>query len=312
MPSPTYRPLIGSLALGLLLAACASGQGPAVESGRPRATATPAVTASWSPVASPSDAPPSPAPTRGPTPDPLAALVHCSGTASGGLGASVHRQSTWSGYVAAASPGTVSCVEGAWIEPAVSCGTVDSALLVWVGIGGYTSVDIGITDDGRSMEEAGTGIDCENGVATHYAWHQVDPRQPHDLPFPGTARHGGELLIFPGDRIWAQVRYAGGTLHMTVANLTSGDVREVREADAGRHRSSAEWIVRGEDDLPIPAFGAVALSAGSATLAGTLGSIGSTAWHRNEVDEWRDGVARLRVSGLSAGGASFSVSWAHG
>jgi len=220
--------------------------------------------------------------------------------------------STWAGYVAALPPGTASCVEGSWIEPVVTCGPSDAALAIWVGIGGYSSVDTNITDDGHSLEQAGTGVDCEGGIPNHYAWHQISPREPKDLPFPPTATRRGDMLIITGDEMWAQVRYSGGSVRLTVADLASGDVRSVTQADSGQHRSSAEWILEGEDGLPIPRFASVTFTGGSMTMAGTLGAIGSVAWHRNEVDEWLAGVTRLRVSALSTDGSSFNVAWTHG
>jgi hypothetical protein len=89
------------------------------------------------------------------------------------------------------------------------------------------------------------------------------------------------MVIFPGDRIWAQVRFSG------------------------------EWIVEGEDGLPVPQFSAVTFS-GSTSMAGSFGAIGSRAWLRNSIDEWAGSHRRLRVSPLSPDGASFSVTWLHG
>jgi hypothetical protein len=269
---------------------------------------------SGTPSAAPTSTPTSPAsPPRSPQSSPVvvAPLIHCAGSASEVGGTSVHRSSTWAGYVAALPPGTFGCVEGSWIEPTVTCGTGDAALQIWVGVGGYSSHDTGIADDGHPLEKTGTGVDCANGIADHYAWHQRDPREPKDLPFPATTTRTGDMVVIAGDRIWAQVRFTAGSVLMTVADLTSGDIRAIAQADSGLHRSSGDWIVEGEDGLPVPAFASIEFTAGSASMAGTFGTIGARAWLRNSIDEWAAGHPRLRVSALSPDGSSFSVTWLH-
>ncbi len=298
--------ILGSIAVALL-SGCSGGP---VKASPTQQTYLATAAPSALPASSPSPTA-SPVPTPQRSPVAAATLSHCSGSPSSGVGTSVHRNSTWAGYVAAFPPGTFGCVEGSWIEPTVTCGSVDAALVIWVGIGGYSSRDTGITDDGHALEKTGTGVDCANGVADHYAWHQRLPREPKDLPFEPTATHRGDLVIISGDRIWAQVRFSAGTVHMTIANLTSGDVRTVDQADAGLHRSSGDWIVEGEDGLPVPPFASLTFTAGSASMAGAVGAIGSRAWLRNEIDEWAGGYERLQVSPLSRDGASFSVTWLH-
>ena len=300
---------LGGAAL-IVVAACEGGPFQ-VHSSSGRSTAGPSATLSAASTLSPV-----PTASSAPSPQPSAVaivpIIHCTGSASAAGGTSVHRNSTWAGYVAALPPGPFGCVEGSWIEPTVTCGAADAALVIWVGIGGYSSRDTGITDDGHALEKTGTGVDCKNGMADHYAWLQRDPREPTDVPFPATATRSGDMVVVPGDRIWAQVRFTRGTVVMTVANLTSGDVRMVAQADPGLNRSSSDWIVEGEDGLPVPPFASLTFSAGSASMAGTLGAIGSRAWLRNEIDEWAGGHRRLQASPLSADGASFSVIWLHG
>jgi peptidase A4-like protein len=235
-------------------------------------------------------------------------LEHCSGVLSVGTGDSLRAASTWAGYVAAEPPGAVSCVEASWIEPTVACGPLSSAVHIWVGIGAYDSVHLGIEDKGHPIQQAGTGVECEDGQAEHYAWHQFLPRESTDHPFPAPAG-GGDMVIEPGDGIWAQVRYTGEAFVMTVANLGTGDVRSISQTGAGRYRSSAEWIVSGEGDEPIARFSSVTFTGGQATLGGSVGPIGAAAWDRNRIDEWTGDVLRLRVSGLSAEGDSFRVVW---
>jgi hypothetical protein len=296
------------LAIGLALSACGTGEPSYL---LPTAPASPAaVLPGPTPTAvAPTTAPPPPNPTE--TPKPVAALVHCTGTPTAGLGDSFHRRSTWAGYVAAEPPGTFSCVEGSWIEPGVACGTGESAVAIWVGIGGYSSNDLHIGDDGHALEQAGTGVDCDHGVARHYAWHQRSPVQADDTEYGPTASQPEPMVIAAGDRIWAQVRFAEGRYRMTVANLTTGQSRAVIQASPGLQRSSAQWVVDAEDGQPMPRFSPIVFSAGLATMEGLLGPMGSAAWLRNEVDLWGDGTMRARISPLTDG-ASFSVTWLHG
>lgn len=306
-------PLRRSAALTVTMMLCACNSVSVSESTAPtRSAPNPTTTSGPTPTPASTAAPIStPAPSPAATPSAIDALTHCTGTASTGVGASFERNSTWAGYVAASPPGTFSCVEGSWIEPVVTCGEANAAVGFWVGIGGYSSRDLQITDDDHAMERAGTGVECEDGEADHYAWHQIEPPESSDQPFSPTASQPNEMVIEAGDRMWAQVRYATGAYVMTVANLTTGDVRSILVAHAGIQRSSAEWIVGGEDGEPMARFDKVTLTDGMATMDGILGTVGSAGWLRNEIDEWAGGVRRLRVSDLSADGASFRVTWLH-
>lgn len=304
------RSSVIALGLSVLLVACSASTGPSIAPASPPAAATLSPTPSFS-----ATRPPAPIPTTVPTPQATANAVdmiaHCSGTASTGIGASVKRGSTWAGYVAAQPPGAFSCVEATWLEPDVTCGATDAALAVWVGIGGYTSADLGIFDDGRALERAGSGVDCEDGNAIHYAWHQIEPSEATDQRFEAVPGQSGDMVITAGDQLWAQVRYADGAYAMTVADLSTGTVRTVSQPSAGKRRSSANWVVEGETGEWLAKFPSITFSDGACTMGGRLGVIGTRAWLRNEVDEWAGGYKRLRVSPLSADGTSFHVTWLH-
>jgi hypothetical protein len=192
----------------------------------------------------------------------------------------------------------------------VTCGRASAEVNVWVGIGAYDSVELGIDDMGHPIQQAGTGVECDDGVAEHYAWHQFQPRESSDHRFR-LPDDGGDMVVEPGDRMWAQVRYTGTAFVMTVANVSRDDVRSVTQAGGGQHRSSAEWIVSGEGDEPIASFSTITFRDGIATVGGIVGPIAAKAWERNRIDEWVGDVERLRVSNLSAAGDSFRVFWLH-
>jgi hypothetical protein len=297
-----------AVAIGLLFGACAAPQ--VHESAGPTTAATVTsatfrATATMVPTAMPrASSPPSPQATA----SAVDALEHCAGVPSIGAGDSFHAVSTWAGYVAAEPPGSVSCVEGSWLEPIVTCGAASAAVAIWVGIGAYDSVDLGIEDLGHPIQQAGTGVDCEDGQAEHYAWHQFQPRESTDHRFR-TPAGGRDMVVEPGDRIWAQVRYTGTASVMTVDNLSTGDVRSINQTGTGRHRSSAEWIVSGEAGEALARFSSVTFTGGLATLGGIVGPIGAAAWNRNRIDEWAGDVKRLRVSTLSPEGDAFRVVW---
>jgi len=317
MHPPSRRSAVLAIGLGLVLVGCDTPRAPSSSSpARPVATSSHDGSAAPStprtPTATPSAAPNT---TAQPTPDATHSaaerIEHCGGEPATGLGgSSVQRDSTWAGYVAARPPGTFDCVEAAWREPTVTCGAADAVVHVWVGIGGYTSVDLGIADNIHPIQMVGTGVECEDGVADHYAWHQVGPRQASDLRFePGL--DGEDLVVEPGDLVWAQIRFANGRFVMTVANLSSGDARSTIERGGGGYRSSAEWVVGGERGEPMARFGTVTIIDGLCTMDGVVGPIGSKAWRRNRVDEWSGDARRLGVSALSDDGGSFGVAWYH-
>lgn len=308
LPPPSL-PVLG-ISLCLLFGACEAPR--AQKSADPTAAATLASATASMPATN--EPPATPRASSIPLPEATAsavdALEHCGGAPSVGEGDSFRATSTWAGYVAAEPPGSVSCVEASWLEPTVSCGHTSAAASFWVGIGAYDSVDLGIEDLGHPIQQAGTGVDCEGGQAEHYAWHQFQPRESTDHSFPIPAG-GGDMVVEPGDRIWAQVRYTGTAFVMTVANVSRGDVRSIRQKAAGRHRSSAEWIVSGEAGEPMARFSSVKFTGGLATLGGIVGPIGAATWNRIRIDEWAGDVRRLRVSRLSAEGDSFLVAWLH-
>ena len=314
-PQARWFPVLSTVMSILILACDTSVPRSSATVAPPGATAaitgTTASSRAPSPTASRTTAP-AETPTPSPPPNSLAALTHCTGRpASANRGSSVERGSTWSGYVAAQPPASFSCVEAGWVEPEITCGAGDSAVGIWVGIGGYTSVDLGIFDDGRALERAGTGVDCESGSAKHYAWHQAEPHDASDQPFSPDPTQHGEMVIGAGDRIWAQVRYGDGAYQMTVANLSTEEARSSSQASTGNRRSSAEWVVSGEEGEALARFSVVTFTGGLSTMAGEAGAIGSASWRRNEVDEWSGGFRRLRVSALSADNASFRVTWLH-
>lgn len=273
---------------------------PAVSPTASQATPTPSLSVSASPSATPS---PTPSPT--PVPDPFSALglMHCAGdkgSATGGYQAST--STNWSGYIAYVPPAKVSCVEGAWVQPAITCDPkVRSELLIWVGIGGYLRLN------DRRLEQVGTGAICRSGEAAYYAWTEVWPRQPSVV--------GLFMHIAPGDRLWGRVSVSGHRFTMTLANLSRLDVGTIDATVNDALRSSAEWIVEPPGYgcpkcvyAPLARFGSVKFTGGQATIGGVLGSIGH--WRGDADSMVRSRVRRSTVSAI-AQGRSFTITWRH-
>ena len=98
--------------------------------------------------------------------------------------------SNWSGYVAAVRKTGVTCVEGSWVEPTVTCSkTGHQAVAIWIGIDGFSAKPLGIAST-NVLVQLGTQVDCTNGVVRHGAWHEILPGETHEVPEPGPIRAG--------------------------------------------------------------------------------------------------------------------------
>lgn len=62
---------------------------------------------------------------------------------------------SWSGYMVAASPGSVTDVRGSWVVPLLSCTSSSSYVALWVGMDGFTST---------TVEQTGILGECVGGA----------------------------------------------------------------------------------------------------------------------------------------------------
>jgi len=209
----------------------------------------------------------------------------------------------WAGYAIASNlqaplSGVVSDVTGTRKVPSVGTSDSDNTYSsVWVGIDGYSD---------NTVEQTGTEQDMTPDGPVYYAWFEMYPKFGYRIVnFP----------VEPGDTISAEVRYAGNNrFTLSIVNVT----KDVRFSTTQRHkaqRQSAEWIVEAPysgGTLPLADFGTVTLSGCSATLGGSTGAISNSGWQYDAITmATHDGTVKAKPSGLSGGGAGFSVSWSH-
>ncbi len=244
------------------------------------------------------------------TPAQVAYAHRCPGKAVPGTGALSEWTSTnWAGYLAARRGSRVTCVEGSWIEPKVTCPSKgESDVAVWVGIDGATWPSEGITSAG-TLIQAGTEIHCSAGTARHVAWHEIYPRQPAQQ---------WDMAVRAGDRIWTMVSYSGGRFRLLVANLTTGAVQHVDETVSSAHRLTVEWVIETPAfgcptacrNLPLARFPALRFSAVRATIGGRLdGVVGP--WDRARVTLQVGSTTLASVGPVATNGQSFTISWRH-
>jgi hypothetical protein len=315
-------PLIAALGFAFAVAACASDVVPPpstepASTVAPAASTAPSVTASPTPTQSPAPSPtlsatpivtPRPTPTVIDGPNIVGSNIgHCPGTVKKGqTGSTASQLSTnWSGYALVTSRSVVTCVEAEWVQPKVKChGKSHTSVSIWVGLGGF--------NQGR-LEQIGTAIDCIGGSAVDYSWHESLPRERHEVDTP--------VSVDPGDRVWAQVRWVGGSSYqLSLANLTTEDGFTVKDTSKGLRRTEAEWIAEAPSTgcsptckvLQMPDWGKVTFDHIAVTANGVHATLKSTGATRVRVRlETNSGTTRAVVTSTSSDGSAFVVSWRH-
>jgi hypothetical protein len=268
--------------------------------------ASPSIGATPTPVATPTASQPAvatkPAPCPGGDKTPGApAGRQLSGTSS-----------NWSGYVAAVSKaGAVSCVEASWVEPDVTCGrTGHQAVAIWIGMDGFSAKSLGVPST-DVLVQIGTQVDCNNGVVSHGAWHEILPAETTEQPIPEA--------IHAGDHISARVSYSNGSFTMTLYDAETAFSFSLKASAPGAPRRSAEWIVEAPATncpehcapVPLPHFDPVKFTGAFATIAGQRGSISNDSWAHVKLQMARGGVTRTTITKLYSGGTVFKVTWVH-
>lgn len=304
--------LAACLAAAVALGACL-GPDDATVTPTPEGSTGATASLAASPAGSATLAPVLPAPS---SPPPLAAKpAPCPGTDKT-PGAAPGRQvtgssSNWSGYVAAVSKTSVTCVEGSWVEPHVTCGrTGHQAVATWVGIDGFSArvLKVPSTD---VLVQIGTQVDCNNGVASHSAWHEILPGETSEISIPGEVR--------AGDHISAKVSYTNGNFVLELYDAETQLSFSLRANAPGAPRHSAEWIVEAPAlhcpdhcaPVPLPDFDTVKFTGAFATVARQRGSISNDSWAHVKLGMVRSDVTRTTTSRLYTGGTVFVVTWVH-
>jgi Peptidase A4 family len=131
----------------------------------------------------------------------------------------VEGSSNWSGYAQSAKKGTFTSVTNTWHVPTVSTSKPGEQLSSdWVGVGGFRD---------RTLVQAGTEADNENGTPVYLAWTEILPAAEDPLT----------MTIDPGDSITTEVvETSPGTWLMQVTDNTTGVTqgRTVGYASSGK------------------------------------------------------------------------------
>jgi hypothetical protein len=138
---------------------------------------------------------------------------------------------------------------------------------------GYSSTWIGLDgDSSKTVEQIGTEQDYINGKAVYYAWYEMYPQKPVELP----------LVIEPGDTIQAEVSYAKGAYTLTLDDLSRADDSSKITVESSKPiRSSAEWIEEATGKLAD--FTTVKFFDATATANGHQGPISDPAWQMDQI-----------------------------
>jgi len=217
----------------------------------------------------------------------------------------------WSGYVAAVKKTGVTCVEGSWIEPAVTCSrTGHQAVAVWIGVDGFSAATLGIPST-QVLVQIGTQVDCQGGVAAHSAWHEILPGEQNEVHVQSTIR--------AGDHLSARISFSGGKFTMQLFDAETLFAYSLTASAQGAPRRTAEWIVEAPaTDCPgtckaiaLPKFATVTFTNAHATIAGQRAAINNDTWSNVKLKMVRGGITRTSTSKLLSDGTSFRVGFVH-
>src|SRR5262245_14514203 len=180
----------------------------------------------------------------------------------------------WSGYAVEtnlASPQAYAFtdVQATWVVPSVIPSASNTYSSTWIGLDGDSK-------SSKTVEQIGIEQDYVNGKAVYYAWYEMYPKALVKL----------DLVIQPGDTIFAEVKYLGNdTYQLSLEDRTSGQSFTTQIVSSKPIRSSAEWIEEGTGR--VADFNTVTFTNASATATeptGTItGSISDPAWQTEEI-----------------------------
>jgi Peptidase A4 family len=221
------------------------------------------------------------------------------------LTANTVSSTNWAGYAVTGATGSVTFVQGSWVQPTVTCSRSTTYSAFWVGIDGYSS---------RTVEQTGTEADCSGGTAIYSAWYEFYPAYPVTFT---------KVVVHPGDVFEASVTFAGGKFTATIKDVTTGTSGHHTKAVSTAKRTSAEWIAEAPYSggvLPLADFGtahfgkdATSVAAtNEATISGTtsvLGLFSSSSIH--QINMKSGGVTKALTSAVTPDGTSFNITWKH-
>jgi hypothetical protein len=167
--------------------------------------------------------------------------------------ATLVRSANWSGYVITGS--AYNDVKASWIQPSVSCSSQQfQAAAFWVGMGGVGS---------GNLEQIGTEADCSGGQPVYSTWLEMLPKPIQRIGLP----------VAPGDRVTAEVAFAGGAYTLSLTTTSGGSFSKTFHTSGDN--SSAEFIAEAPSTCdssgctvdPLANFGTVSFSGATAAPA---------------------------------------------
>ncbi len=200
-------------------------------------------------------------------------------------------QSTnWAGY--AASSGHFTKVSAKWTQPTVKCGSAATYSVFWVGLDGFNS---------NTVEQTGSGGNCQGGSPVYYAWYEVYPKEP--IVEINKPVHAGDALSASATAV------TSSSFKLAISDSTQGWTFQTTQTLSGASLSSAEVIAEapasGGQVLPLADFGTVHFNS-SMVNGKSLGSFSP----QEIVMVTSGGAVKAQPSALS-GGKAFSVTWKH-
>jgi len=161
--------------------------------------------------------------------------------ASGGKPADTLKSTNWAGY--AVTGGTYTSVAANWIEPTVTC-TSNGIVGFWVGLDGWGS---------NSVEQDGTGVDCEKGTPQQFAWWET---------YPANSVQVYNAPVAAGDRMSSTIVAQGhGEYVLVLTDWTARwTIKNPVSLPSGSNASAeivAEAVTAGQDITTLPDFGAI-------------------------------------------------------
>jgi hypothetical protein len=214
----------------------------------------------------------------------------------------------WSGYVVTGS--TFTAAKGSWVQPAIQCGahTTFAAAGFWIGFDGWGN---------DTVEQTGTAAQCHDGKALYYAWYEFYPA--NSVPIKS-------MVVTPGDRISAEVKFRGGEFILTITDETTGKTFTKKGTEAGAQRSTVEWIAEAPcctktgAFFPLPDFGTALFGedstgvastndATAGSLSGAFNTFPSANVLAVTMVDGNTGAVESVPSSPSSDGTSFSIQW---
>jgi hypothetical protein len=176
----------------------------------------------------------------------------------GGKASGAMKSTNWAGYAVTGS--TYTSVAANWIEPSVTC-TSNGIVGFWVGLDGWGST---------SVEQDGTGVDCEKGTPQQFAWWET---------YPANSVQVYNAPVSAGDQMSSSIVSQGhGKYVMVLTDWTARwTIKNPATLPEGRSASAeivAEAVTAGDDITTLPDFGAIGFT-GSTINNGSLQAAGA-------------------------------------